>query len=80
MRRADGTLFVDSFAHGGIQYELKWDFAAAKAALEREDEAGIASRRFRLRRGGLPSEDCCQARRLQQNGAQGKTQGRPGEG
>src|SRR5271166_1795535 len=47
MRRADGTLFVDSFAHGGIQYELKWDFAAAKAALEREDEAGIASRRFR---------------------------------
>ena len=35
MRRADGTVWIKSFAHGGSSYELRQDFAAVKAALEK---------------------------------------------
>jgi hypothetical protein len=34
MRRADGTPWIHSFAHGRTVYELRFDFAAAKKALE----------------------------------------------
>jgi hypothetical protein len=41
MRRSDGSLWIHSFAHGGINYELKLDFHAVKAKLESaaKDEA-----------------------------------------
>ena len=35
MRRADGTPWVHSFAHGWTTYELRYDFAAALAALQK---------------------------------------------
>jgi len=35
MRRADGSVWINSFAHGGASYELRQDFAAVKAALEK---------------------------------------------
>ena len=35
MRRDDGTVWVNSFAHGRSTYELRIDFSAAKAALEK---------------------------------------------
>jgi hypothetical protein len=34
MRRADGTLWINSFAHGGTVYNLKLDARAVRAALE----------------------------------------------
>jgi hypothetical protein len=34
MRRDNGPLWVHSFAHGGAQYELRLDFAAAMKAIE----------------------------------------------
>jgi hypothetical protein len=36
MRRSDGSLWIHSFAHGGVNYELKFDFHAVKAKLESE--------------------------------------------
>jgi hypothetical protein len=33
MCRADGTLFINSFAHGGIVYELKFDAAAIRTEM-----------------------------------------------
>jgi hypothetical protein len=41
MRRPDGSPWINSFAHGRTVYELRYSFAAAKAALEKvpEDEA-----------------------------------------
>jgi hypothetical protein len=41
MRRSDGSLWIHSFAHGGVNYELKFDFPAIKAKLESaaKDEA-----------------------------------------
>jgi hypothetical protein len=35
IRRADGTLFINSFAHGGTIYELKFDAAAVRAAMSK---------------------------------------------
>jgi hypothetical protein len=36
MRRPDGEPWIHSFAHGRTVYELRYSFAAAKAALEKE--------------------------------------------
>ena len=46
MRRADGSVWIHSFAHGRTTYELQLDFATAKAALEKtaKDEAGAKSK------------------------------------
>jgi hypothetical protein len=41
MRRADGTLWINSFAHGRTAYELKFDSDAAKTALANEPETSI---------------------------------------
>src|SRR5690242_10739012 len=35
MRRAHGTVWINSFAHGRTVYELKLDYRAAKAVLEK---------------------------------------------
>jgi hypothetical protein len=35
MRRADGSMWINSFAHGWTTYELRLDFAAVKAVLEK---------------------------------------------
>jgi hypothetical protein len=35
MRRADGSVWINSFAHGRTTYELKLDFVAVKAAVEK---------------------------------------------
>jgi hypothetical protein len=50
LRRPDGTLWINSFAHGGKAYELKFDFAAAKAAIEdaSPDDAGARFEQFVL--------------------------------
>jgi hypothetical protein len=42
MRRADGSLWVRSFAHGCTVYELKLDFRAAKAAVEAANQDEVA--------------------------------------
>jgi hypothetical protein len=36
--RRDGTLWINSFAHGGVTYQLKYDAAAVRRAIERGDE------------------------------------------
>jgi hypothetical protein len=41
MRRADGSVWINSFAHGRIVYELKLDCAAVCAVLEHTPEAGV---------------------------------------
>jgi hypothetical protein len=44
MRRADGSLWINSFAHGRTVYELRLDFSTARAALNkasRDDAAAI---------------------------------------
>ena len=38
MLRGDGTPWIHSFAHGGASYELKYDAAAVRAAIERSAE------------------------------------------
>jgi hypothetical protein len=51
MLRADGTVWINSFAHGGTVYELKVDFYAAKAALEKtkpENAAETLQRMVRI--------------------------------
>jgi hypothetical protein len=40
MRRADGTQWIHSFAHGRTVYELKLNAAAVRAAIERADKEG----------------------------------------
>jgi hypothetical protein len=40
-RRADGSLWIHSFAHGRTIYELKLDATAVRSALERADEKAI---------------------------------------
>jgi hypothetical protein len=42
MRRADGSLWVHSFAHGRTIYDLKLDAAAVRAILERTDKQAVA--------------------------------------
>jgi hypothetical protein len=41
MRRADGSVWINSFAHGRTTYGLKLDFAAARAILDRTEKAGV---------------------------------------
>jgi hypothetical protein len=41
MRRADGSMWIHSFAHGRTIYELKLNAAAVRAALERTDKAKV---------------------------------------
>jgi hypothetical protein len=50
MRRPDGSVWIHSFAHGGAVYELRQDFAAFKAGLEKaeKDEAAHAFVRLAL--------------------------------
>jgi hypothetical protein len=50
LRRPDGTLWINSFAHGGKAYELKFDFTAARAALEHAspEDAGARFEHFVL--------------------------------
>jgi hypothetical protein len=42
MRRADGSLWIHSFAHGRTVYELKLDAAAVRTILERADKETVA--------------------------------------
>ena len=35
MRRADGTPWINSFAHSGVTYKLKYDYRAVRARIER---------------------------------------------
>jgi hypothetical protein len=48
MRRADGSLWINSFAHGRTVYELKVDFAAVKAALEKTSAEDAVDNFLRL--------------------------------
>jgi hypothetical protein len=48
MRRADGSLFVNSFAHGHIVYELKRDYRAVETALKKAQPDDAASVFVRL--------------------------------
>jgi hypothetical protein len=50
LRRPDGTFWINSFAHGGKAYELKFDFAAAKVAIEdaSPDDTGARFEQFVL--------------------------------
>ena len=48
MRRADGTLWINSFAHGRTTYELKHDAASIEAHLRAADPAEAADRFVRL--------------------------------
>jgi len=41
MRRADGSVWINSFAHGGATYELRQDYAAVKAAIEKEAQDDV---------------------------------------
>ncbi len=43
MRRPDGTLWVNSFAHGRTAYELKYDAASIEAAMHKADPAAAAA-------------------------------------
>ena len=42
MRRADGSIWIHSFAHGRTVYDLKLDAAAVRAILERADKEAVA--------------------------------------
>ena len=42
MRRADGSMWIHSFAHGRTIYDLKLDAAAVRAILERTDKQAVA--------------------------------------
>jgi hypothetical protein len=41
MRRADGTIWIHSFAHGRTVYELKLNAAAVRATMERADKEAV---------------------------------------
>jgi len=43
MRRSDGTLWINSFAHGRTTYELRHDAASIEAALQSAKPADVAS-------------------------------------
>jgi hypothetical protein len=57
MRRADGTPWINSFAHGRTVYELKFDAAAAQAALQKAPRNEIAATFVRLALAGDLGED-----------------------
>ena len=42
MRRPDGTPWIHSFAHGRATYELKYDAAAVRKAIEQADKSEVA--------------------------------------
>ena len=42
MRRADGSMWIHSFAHGRTVYELKLDAAAVRASMEHADKQAVA--------------------------------------
>jgi hypothetical protein len=48
MRRADGTVWINSFAHGRTVYELKSDYRTAKAELENASKDEVAETFIRL--------------------------------
>jgi hypothetical protein len=48
MRRADGSVWINSFAHGRTVYELKNDFAAAHAGLEKSTSSEVPDELVRL--------------------------------
>jgi hypothetical protein len=48
MRRADGTMWIHSFAHGRTTYELKLDFSTVKAALEKTAKDNVVDVFVRL--------------------------------
>jgi hypothetical protein len=41
LRRSDGSLFINSFAHGGCRYELKYDFARLCEVLQAADKESV---------------------------------------
>jgi hypothetical protein len=41
LRRSDGSVFINSFAHGGTIYELRSDARSVRAAMERADAKDI---------------------------------------
>jgi hypothetical protein len=62
MRRADGSLFIKSYAHGHIFYELKRDYRAIEVALKKSPPDDAASLFVRL---VLDAElDCIELERL----------------
>ena len=48
MCRADRSIWIHSFAHGRTAYELRLDFAAAKAVLEKAAKDEAADQFIRL--------------------------------
>lgn len=48
MRRAGGSMWIHSYAHGGAAYALHQDFAAVKAALEKTEKDEVANAFVRL--------------------------------
>ena len=48
MRRSDGSMWINSFAHGRTAYELKFDAAAIEKRLLAADPAGLADLFVRL--------------------------------
>jgi hypothetical protein len=62
MRRADGSLFIKSYAHGHIVYELKRDYRAIEAVLKKSPPDDVVSLFVRL---VLDAElDCIELERL----------------
>jgi hypothetical protein len=57
MRRADGAVWINSFAHGRTVYELRLDFSAAKAVLEKSPKDEAADTLVRLVLGADLEED-----------------------
>jgi hypothetical protein len=57
MRRADGSVWIHSFAHGRIVYELRFDFAAVMAALEKADADTLPDDAVRLILAGALEEE-----------------------
>ena len=50
MRRPDGTPWIHSFAHGRATYELKYDAAAIRKAIEQADKKEVIEMRSLRRR------------------------------
>jgi hypothetical protein len=57
MRRADGTLWINSFAHGRTIYELQRDYRSAEAALNKASADEVADVFVRCVLGGDLGED-----------------------
>jgi len=57
MRSADGSLWINSFAHGRTVYQLKFDACAAQAALQNAPKDAVADTFVRLVLGGDLDED-----------------------